>query len=178
MRPPSFPARPVVYFAPLLSLGVACGGGDEVAPDGVWNVSVNSVIVDDGERTRFSSDCIDEDDTATVYSKSFKYELYYDGEAVLVDIDGQSFGDGTRAGCNLVYESAVWLDDRPGGQVTWYIEGAATYRGVAGGCDNQLPDGVDWSGTEVAIVVDSEDESVPVGCEYDLVTEGTVVSGG
>ncbi|HCH66984.1 MAG: hypothetical protein CL927_01095 [Deltaproteobacteria bacterium] len=178
MRPPSLVVRPVVCFAPLLSFCVACGGGDEVLPDGVWDVTVASLLVGDGDQQSFSSDCISEDEVATVYSKSFKYELYYDGEAVLVEIDGQAFGDGTRAGCNLVYESAVWLDERAGGQVTWYVEGAATYRGVAGGCDNQFPDGVDWTGTEVAIVVDSTDESVPVGCTYDLVTSGTVVSGG
>ena len=133
MRPPCPPIRPVVCSIPLLALGVACGGGDEATPDGVWNVSVESLIVDQTDGSQdLSTTCVAEDEEARVYSKSFKYELYYDGEAVLLDIDGQSFGDGTRAGCNLVYESAVWLDERPGGQVTWYIEGAATYRGVAG----------------------------------------------
>jgi hypothetical protein len=154
----------------------ACGGGEEVLPDGVWNVTVASLITEVNGQSSIDSDCVPEG--GAVYSKSFKYELYYEGDAVLVDIDGQSFGGGTRAGCNLLYDSAVWLDDRPGGQITWYVEGGATYRGVAGGCDNQLADGVDWLGYEVAIVVESEDESVPVGCEYDLETTGTVVSGG
>ena len=152
---------------------IACGGGDEAVPDGVWNVTVESLI---SEQQTIESSCLP--DGGTVYSKSFKYELYYDGEVVQIDINGQSFAEGTRAGCNLLYESSVWLDERPGGQITWYVEGGATYQGAAGGCDNQLSEGLDWVGYEVAIVVESEDESVPVGCEYDLVTTGSVVSGG
>ena len=177
MQPLTLRASSLRCLAALAVIGAtACGGGEEVPPDGVWNVTVESLITESNGQQSIVSDCIP--DGGTVYSKSFKYELYYEGDAVQVDIDGQAFAEGTRAGCNLLYESSVWLDDRPGGQITWYVEGGATYRGVAGGCDNQLADGVDWLGFEVAIVVESEDESVPVGCEYDLVTTGSVVSGG
>jgi|GEM_PF-1533008 len=177
---PSLPSsRRLRTFVPgLLVASVACGGAEEIPPDGVWNVTVKSAIVDNNGQQSFDSDCIGEDQTATVYNQTFKYELFYEGEAVHIDIDGQSFGDGTRAGCNLQYESSIWLDERGSGKVTWYVEGAASYRGSAGGCDNQLEAGVDWFGFERIIVVESEDESIPVGCEYNMETTGTVVSGG
>ena len=167
-----------VALAAVCVGGVACGGGEEVEPDGVWDVTVSSLITETNGQGSINSDCIPEGSDVTVYSERFKYELYYDDDVVTMDIDGLSFGTGSRAGCNLTYESAIWLDDRPSGQISWYVEGQATYRGVAGGCDNQLDDSVDWSGYEVAIVVESEDETVPVGCEYELETSGTVVSGG
>jgi hypothetical protein len=158
---------------------VGCGGEDDVPPDGVWNLTISSNIVDDGAGgQQIDTTCNDAGQAFRTYSDSFKYELFYDGDAVHIDVDGQSFADGTRAGCNLLYESSVWLEDRAGGQVTWYVEAGASYRGSAGGCDNQLEAGVDWEGYETIIVVESEDESVPVGCEYNLVTSGTVVSGG
>jgi hypothetical protein len=170
----------VRWIAPgLLIAMVACSGeGDDVAPDGVWNITVESSIIDSSGVESLDSTCIGEDGAARVYNETFQYDLYYDGSAVQIDVDGQIFANGSRAGCGLSYESSIWLEDRAAGRVTWYVEGSARYRGTAGGCDNEVEQGSDWSGTETIIVVDSEDESIPIGCEYNLVTSGTVVSGG
>jgi len=173
-------SRPVRWIAPgLLVATMACSGdGEDVAPDGVWDITVASGIIESNGSEALDSTCIGEDASARVYNETFKYELYYDGSAVQIDVDGQIFANGTRAGCALSYESSIWLEDRAAGRITWYVEGSARYRGTAGGCDNEVEQGSDWSGTETIIVVDSEDETVPVGCEYNLVTSGTVVSGG
>lgn len=154
---------------------VGCGGAEEVPADGTWKVTVASIVTDAGT---LDTTCVGEGDSARTYQATFDYALFYDGDAVSIDIDGQSFAEGTRAGCNLSYESSVWLEERPTGLVTWRIVGDAAYHGAAGGCENQVDDGKDWSGLETIEVVASEDESIPVGCTYNLSTVGTVVSGG
>ena len=40
-----------------------------------------------------------------------------------------------------------------------------------------LGDDLQWEGTETIEVVESEDEDVPAGCTYELLTEGTVNGG-
>ena len=161
----------------LLGVTVACGP-EEVPPDGVWNVTVRSALNDDGTEFSPESTCIGEDEDITTYQTSHTYSLFYDGDAVEIDVDQQAFAQGTRTGCSLSYESAVWLEDRPGGLVTWRIVGTADYRGAAGGCDERFEGDLDWQGTEVIEVVNSEDESVQPGCEYHLEVEGTWANGG
>ena len=167
-----------LFACALLTSSVACAEGEEVPADGIWNITVSSAVVEVDGGQALDTTCIGEEQTSRTYSDSFQYALFYDGEAVHIDVDGQSFAEGTRAGCGLTYESSIWLEDRPAGRVTWLVEGYARYRGEAGGCDNEVEAGLDWQGTETIIVVDSEDEAVPVGCEYNLETSGTVVSGG
>ncbi len=164
--------RPLGMVCLAASFLVGCGA-EEAVPDGVWKVTVASVLDDDG---RLSTDCVSE---APTYSETFEYELYVDdsgGSTVELKIAGESFATGQRQGCNLSYQSAVWLEDQSTGLLQWQIAGTATYQGSAGGCD--LSDGLDWQGEEVLTVVESEDESVPSGCTYLMSAEGTLVSGG
>lgn len=176
--PPS-PRAPRVLLPGIAVVALVGCAADEGAPaDGIWDVTVASAVVENNGNQALDTTCIGEDEAARTYNDSFEYSLFYDGEAVQIEVDKQAFAGGTRAGCSLSYESSMWLEDRAGGRVTWYVEGYATYRGTAGGCDNQIDEGLDWQGTETIIVVESEDEAVPVGCEYNLVTSGTVVSGG
>lgn len=159
---------PRLLSLPILAVGLSACGADEVPPEGVWSVTVQSRLTDEGA---LDTDCIE---SGQNYQKSYNYELYYDGDAVTIDIDGQAFATGTRAGCDLVYESTTFLDDRASGLITWAIEGDASYHGAAGGCENQIADdGLDWVGVETVVVVASEDESIPVGCQYFMDTSGT-----
>ena len=164
-------------LASLLGFAVACAP-EEVPPDGVWNVTVTSALNDDGSGFDEGSTCIGDNEEIATYQASYTYQVYYDGDAFLMDIDGQAFAEGIRTGCSKSYESAVWLEDRPTGLVTWRIVGEASYRGAQGGCDERFVGNEDWNGTETIEVINSEDESVPVGCTYKLDVVGTWANGG
>lgn len=163
LRPASLP------LLLLAALGLAACGAEDAVPDLVYEVTVESVV-EDGS---LSTDCISE---GRVYQQTFSYEIFVNEEEISLSVDGESFAIGSRSGCALSYTSAIWLEERPSGDLRWIIRGEADYEGAAGGCD--LPDGVDWQGTEEVEVVESADESVPAGCTYQLQTTGTYVSGG
>ncbi len=169
-------ASALSVIAPCAAAAFVSGCAPEQAiPDGTWKVTVSTRTDDSGA---LDGDCIAAGEQVAVFNQSYNYELFFDGDAVQVDIDGQSFAQGTRAACNLSYESAIWLDERNGFEVTWRIEGVAIYQGAGGGCEDRLEPGSDWTGVEDVVVVSSADESIPVGCTYGLDTVGTWVSGG
>jgi len=173
MRQPATASTPLMMG--LMALSVACGP-EEIPPDGAWNVTVSSALSDDG--ARIDSTCIGDSDSVATYQASYTYELYYDVDSVSVDIDGQAFAQGTRTGCSLSYESAIWLEERPAGLVTWRIIGSADYRGGSGGCEERFESGIDWNGVEIIEVVDSEDETITPGCTYNLDVVGSWKNGG
>ena len=162
--------RAALFALPLLP-ALACAPED-VPPDVVYNVTVKSEV--DGDN--LVTTCIAEGEQAPVFEQVFRYELYFSGSTVDLRIDGEGFAAGTRSGCDMEYESAVWLEERDAGDVRWSLSGFAANQGAAGGCDD-IPEGLDWQGSETITVEESEDESVPVGCTYEMVTEGTLAGG-
>jgi hypothetical protein len=159
----------------LMAFVVACGP-EEVPPDGAWNVTISSALNE--TETGIDSTCIGDNEEVATYQASYLYQLYYDGDAVSIDIDGQAFAEGIRTGCGLNYESAIWLEERPTGLVTWRIVGEASYRGAEGGCDERFEGGEDWNGMETIEVINSEDETIVPGCTYNLDVVGTWANGG
>jgi hypothetical protein len=157
--------HPLVALALVVLVGCAA---DPAVPDLIYEVTVESTV-DDGA---LATDCVTE---GAVYSGTFSYGVFTDAERIELTVDDEVFALGSRSGCSLSYTSAIWLDERPGGEVRWLLRGEADYEGTAGGCS--LPDGVDWQGTETIEVVDSEDESIAIGCTYQLTTSGSLVSG-
>jgi hypothetical protein len=138
----------------LITAILVCGCGPEPdIPDGEWNVTV----------TGTADSCTGGE---AVYQELFTYQLFFDGSATTIRINNEGFATGTTSGCKLKYESAIWLEEEPAGDFQWQITGEATYEGAAGGCD--LPDGVDWEGTETLEIVYSENEAVPEGCSYEM----------
>ena len=141
----------------LIALLAGCGDSGQLTPDGEWQVTVTGV----------ETDCT----TSTEgYQDTFVYQLFFDGSNVELRIDGEGFATGTRSGCDLSYESSVWLEEAEGGDYRWQIGGEATYEGAAGGCD--LPEGVDWQGQETLTVLVSDNPDVPEGCRYVMDTQG------
>jgi len=126
-------------------------------PDGEWEVTVTGV----------STDCVDDQ---AQYEESFVYQLFFDGTGVQIEIEGEGYANGSIRGCNVDYESAIWLEEQDAGDFQWQITGHAIYQSSAGGCD--LPDGVDWQGTETMTVIGSEDPSTPEGCSYEMTVVG------
>jgi hypothetical protein len=164
------PCRRLFGFGLMVSLGLgACAKEEERVPDGAWDVTVESRVVDNS----LATDCVA---TGAVYSKKYRYELYFDGETAEVEIDGEAFARGSRSGCSLSYVSAIWLEEREEGDLRWQITGNSTYEGEISGCD--LPENLDWQGDELIEIVESTVPGIPTGCTYEMVTRGTWVSGG
>ena len=136
------------------------GCKETIEPDGIWTVTV----------TGQTTDCVD---SSEGFLKDYEYSLFYDGTFVEIKVDGENFATGEIRGCALSYESAVYLEENASGNFRWQINGAADIEGAAGGCGD-VPDNLDWFGTETLTVVSSENDSVEVDCQYEMTTEGVV----
>ncbi len=168
----------------LLSLGCTGGGEDESTYN--WEVKVTSV----------DNTCT-EDNSGTV--ERFVYELdFAQGSLTDLHIEGERFATGSLTGCRLEYQSQVVGEpDRAGGSIQWVLSGEAIERTGGDTCDiedhtadtladwgivdaddvdNYLdghePSELDWIGWESFEIVASEDESIAVGCTYDLLVAG------
>ena len=165
MRP--FPIA--ALFASALAL-TGCKDDETLTFDAEYTVDVANALTDDGS---LDPNCID---AGRAVSESYVYGLVFDSADVGIYINGETFASGTRTGCELNYQSAVWLEDeRPGGLVRWQITGSAVYETGAGSCG--LGEDIQWEGTETIEVVESEDPDVVAGCTYELLTEGTYNGG-
>ena len=106
------------------------------------------------------------------WAESFLYKLSFEGAAVSLSIDDEQFATGAISGCQIVYNSVVWVEPRDGFEIRWQLSGDAFYRQGAG-CENHLADNQDWLGTETFTIVNSEHPDYPVGCEMVLDVQGT-----
>tara|TARA_B100001989_G_C24385421_1_gene386521 strand:- start:62 stop:547 length:486 start_codon:yes stop_codon:yes gene_type:complete len=107
------------------------------------------------------------------YSENLEYLLTFveDSAQVNLAIGTENFASGQISGCQITYSSVVWGDERDGFEVRWRIDGKATYQ-LQSGCETQLPDGVDWDGEEVFVIVQSDHPEIPPGSTYTLLTSG------
>jgi hypothetical protein len=161
---------PCTALLPVVALLAACKADETVTFDAEYTVDVVNALTDDGD---LDTNCID---AGQAVNDTYTYGLVFESADVAIYIDGETFASGTRTGCQLNYQSAVWLEDeRPGGLVRWQITGTATYETGAGSCG--LGEDIQWEGTETIEVVESEDPDVPAGCTYELLTEGTFNGG-
>lgn len=162
--------NPCAVLALAAGVGVACKADESLAFDAEYTVNVANALTEEGT---LDTNCID---AGRAVDETHVYGLLFEEADVSIYINGEGFASGTRTGCQLRYQSLVWLeDDRAGGPVRWQITGTATYETGAGSCG--LGDGIQWEGTETIEVVESEDEAVVAGCTYELLTEGTFNGG-
>jgi len=114
-------------------------------------------------------------DPPSGYQETLRYLVTFrDGKYADIAVNGSTFGTGQIEGCNIFYESVVWGESRDGFGLRWRISGEAVYQ-QSGGCETQLPDNVDWKGTEVFEIIQSDHPEIPPGCTYTLLTEGVYV---
>ena len=157
---------------------VACGTEQE-EPDWVFSVSVSNQSEDCSAVDGFVDDpatgtvklddlcfCEDEDgtpcdDQITPSKETFSYELYFDGDSVAVEIDGQPFASGTVLGCELEYESPTWLEETSGGDVLWSV--TSRYVKADGASVCPIPGQFQFLGVEDYLVVESENDAYPKG---------------
>ena len=137
----------------------ACTPSEE--PDASWEVTVT------GTETSCVSD-------TTGYLENYTYDVFQEATQIKIVIDDSLFATGQLRGCFIEYQSAAYLEDAPEGRFTWDISGRADVQGAAGGCE--LPEGIDWQGTETLTVLDSEHPDIAAGCTYTMSVEGTYKS--
>lgn len=131
----------------------------DVPVDTSWSVTV----------TGLETNCVSD---SSGYLKTYQYDLEYDGTSTEIYIDDALFARGETLGCSLDYTSFAYLEDSNDGKFTWEISGDADVQGAAGGC---VDDGLDWKGTEVLSVLESENPAVEAGCTYTMSVEGTFI---
>jgi len=126
--------------------------------DASWSVTVTGV----------DTNCTED---ATGYLNSYRYDIAYEGTRAKIYIDNAMFATGDLRGCSLNYSSASYLEDTAEGSFSWEIAGDADVEGQGNSCD--LPEGMDWQGTETLTVIESDHPTVEVGCTYNMSVEGT-----
>lgn len=104
---------------------------------------------------------------------TFRYEIAFDQSDVTVYIDDQPFATGNISGCDILYESTIWGEERDGYAIRWQLSGEAVYR--QGGTACELSNGTDWDGLETFTLVSSDHPDIPAGCTYSLQTTGSFV---
>lgn len=135
-----------------LTLG-ACGGGDL---DGFeWDVTVAGT----GDNP---------------YEQNLVYRLTFEEGTSTVNlaIGAENFASGQISGCGITYQSVVWGELRDGFEVRWKLDGEATYQ-LNSGCETSLSEGLDWEGTEVFSIVQSDHPDIPTGATYTVDVQGT-----
>ncbi len=144
----------------FLSLGVVACGPQDPVPDVSYEVTVTGV----------TNGCTTE---TQGYRETFQYDLFFEGGAVLIQVDDVPMASGEITGCDIEYQTSVWLEERENDTfLRWQLTGDALYQGLAGGC---VDDPYDWEGTETITVTESTDPSVLAGCTYTLSTAGTLL---
>ena len=113
------------------------------------------------------------DDGDGGYSETFDYYIALDGSSITLYIGEAAFARGTASGCDITYQSVVFGQTRDAGDIKWQLYGQASTENSSG--DPCVDGKDDWSGTEYAEIVASEDDSIAIGDIYNMVTTGTFV---
>ena len=179
-----------LIFTSLLM--VACGT-EQKDPDWEFRVTVSNqpddcaamvnTIRDPLGSTLMKADlcfCEDEDGSCdediTPSTENFNYALFFDGDSVAIEIDGQPFASGTVLGCELEYESPTWLEETPNGDVKWSVSSQYVQADGASVCP--IPGQFQFLGVEDYTVVESENEAYPAGRVVRKVISGYTKAGG
>ncbi len=104
------------------------------------------------------------------YEEKIEYRLVVDGQAIELAVGPDVFATGTVNGCELVYTSVLWTEDRGEARISWQIQGSARVN-LDGGCP--IESGGDWEGTETFEIISSDEPALQPGCEYGLDVTGT-----
>jgi hypothetical protein len=113
-------------------------------------------------------------------SETFTYGLFRDGDSASLRIDGEDFASGTLLGCDLEYESPVWLDTRDGGDVQWQVSSINVLVDPNGGCKADFQGSAsnfDFLGVEEIEVVGSDNDDYPLGRKVWKIISGKRTSG-
>lgn len=179
--------KPSTLFVPALALLAGACKDPELNPDAYhWDVTVSG----------FEDDC---NVPAVGSLEEYTYSLLFEGSIVNLYIGWDAFANGAISGCSITYQSPTVLEERAGGNVQWLMTGEGFYRQIGDTCDipdrvneyyDAYPDlldfdgdwasrsgglelsAVDWIGVETFEIVNSEDESLPLGCTYSSLVVG------
>jgi hypothetical protein len=115
-------------------------------------------------------------DSTDGYEEKFDYAVAFDASSATIYVGEDVFAIGSISGCNLSYQTVVIGETTENdGDVRWQLYGEAQMdRG-----DNACVDGDgDWAGTESFEIVESDSDTLEIGCTYDMTTSGSYVPPG
>lgn len=115
------------------------------------------------------SDCTDD---AKQRSESLVYDIYLDGNTVSIEVGGQAFASGSILGCELSYESPVWLDQIDGNKVNWQVRSLDVLADTTGACSEMFPGSYHFLGVEEIVITESDSVDYPVGRTVRKVIHG------
>jgi len=115
------------------------------------------------------SDCMGDVDQK---SESLTYNLFLDGDTVSIEVDGQPFASGSILGCELSYESPVWLDTVDGAKVNWQVRSVGVLADTTGACSEMFPGSYHFLGIEEIEIVESDSLEYPIGRTVQKVIHG------
>jgi hypothetical protein len=119
-----------------------------------------------------NTDGTDCEDDAGKRSESLTYDLFLDGDTVSIEVDGQPFASGSILGCELSYESPVWLDVVDGAKVNWQVRSVGVLADTTGACGELFPGSYHFLGLEEIEIVESDSVDYPVGRTVRKVIHG------
>ena len=174
----------------LAGLAVGCGT-EETLPDAAFSVTITNKDEACGDLAQemqgvWGSDslvkadvcnCEDSDgadcmDDAGRKSESMTYDLYLDGDTVSIEVDGQPFASGSILGCQLTYESPVWLEMVDGARVNWQVRSVDVLADTTGACSEMFPGSYHFLGLEEIEIIESDSLDYPVGRTVRKVVHG------
>jgi hypothetical protein len=110
------------------------------------------------------------------YQETFTYALALEGSSATIYVGESVFASGTITGCDLTYSTVVIGEETDAdGPIKWQLHGQASVDPAEG--DACVDGDSDWDGTEYFEVVNSEEETLELGCKYYMFTSGGLVSG-
>ena len=193
------------------TLLMGCGGTGDPAPDATFKVTVTNVndectpttdnpfpalvsaldeirSIENGEVSDYCP-CTDIDgtdcgDVVERSSEKFSYAIHRDGDNISLRIDGEDFASGALVGgegCQIAYETPVWLDSPKGGDVQWRIKSAGVSIDTNGACAGEFDEGdaadYDFLGIEEVEIMGGENPDYPIGRTVWKIISGKRTSG-
>ncbi|MDP2311121.1 MAG: hypothetical protein Q8P18_34190 [Pseudomonadota bacterium] len=155
----------------LLVLSLLACSNSQVPEDAIfYNVTVTAGNIDDDALV---DECHPEATEGSV--EEFVYAVAFEGSAATLYIGEDVFALGTITGCDLTYSTVtIGEETEQDGVVKWQLFGTAAIDSIADGACVE-GDG-SWAGSEYFEIVNSEDETLEPGCQYEMRTEGTLAS--
>ncbi len=164
----------------LFFLLLACGR-DSVIPEGSIYFDV-TVTAEDVDGDTFIDTCHPDATELEAYSETFRYAVFFDANRAEVYVvtdtdvgqDAQLFAVGSLNGCDMEYATVIVGEETESdGEVKWKLSGAAAFDVGTNQCVDE--EGADWLGTEIFEIESSTDDTLEVGCTYELRTTGVYV---
>ena len=142
-----------------LPLIILAGCDSQELPGSYFNVDRAGVAVSQGN-------CAG---NVMAFGERLQYRMDLRGNEVTVAVGEDVFAGGFAKGCEITYDTIIWTSVRDGFTIDWQVNGTADVDKDGGTVCNA---NVDWQGTEVYSIVNSQHPDVSPDCQYTVEVSG------